>query len=85
MTAVGGNPEAIVDGESGRVIAPFDTAALARSLIELYMDPPRTAALGRAARQRVEARFSLEHMCAEHTRLYRALYDRGARAASHWG
>jgi len=83
VTAVDGNAEAVVDGESGRVIAPFDTAALARALIELYADPSRTAAWGRAARERVEEKFSVVHMCAEHARLYRSLYRSEARAASH--
>src|SRR6185437_15789688 len=85
VTAVGGNAEAVVDGESGRVIDAFDTAGLARVLIELHTDSLRTAALGRAARQRVEAKFSLKHMCAEHVRLYRSLYERGASVADRRG
>lgn len=73
VTDVGGNAEAIVDGESGRVIPAFDSAALVRVLIALYRNPDVRAALGMAARLRVEERFSLERMCAEHARLYRSL------------
>ena len=73
VTAVGGNAEAVVDGECGRVIRPFDTGALARALTELHGDTGRRVALGAAARRRVEARFSLTRMCSEHARLYRSL------------
>jgi glycosyltransferase involved in cell wall biosynthesis len=83
VTAVGGNAEAVVDGESGRTIAPRDPAALARALAELYADPVRRAVLGNAARKRVEEKFSLEYMCAEHARLYRTLCGRGAAMSAH--
>ena len=74
VTAVGGNAEAVVDGECGCVIAARDVAALARALTELYGAPQYRALIGRAARLRVEEKFSLERMCSEHARLYRALY-----------
>jgi glycosyltransferase involved in cell wall biosynthesis len=73
VTDVGGNAEAVVDGENGRVIPPRDAAALAWALIDLHGNPARAAAMGRASRTRVEERFSLERMCAEHVRLYRSL------------
>jgi len=75
VTDVGGNAEAVIDGENGRVIPPLDAAALSRALIDLHRNPARAAAMGRASRTRVEERFSLERMCAEHIRLYRSLYD----------
>jgi glycosyltransferase involved in cell wall biosynthesis len=73
VTDVGGNAEAVVDGENGRVIRPRDAAALAWALIDLHGNPARVAAMGHASRTRVEERFSLERMCAEHVRLYRCL------------
>ena len=75
VTDVGGNAEAVIDGENGRVIPSLDAAALSRALIDLHRNPARAAAMGRASRTRVEQRFSLERMCAEHIRLYRSLYD----------
>jgi len=75
VTDVGGNAEAVIDGENGRVIPPLDAAALASALIELHGNPARAASMGRASRARVEERFSLEQMCAAHMRLYRSLYD----------
>ena len=73
VTDVGGNAEAVADGENGRVIPPQDATALSSALIELHGNPARAAAMGRASRTRVEERFSLERMCAEHVRLYRSL------------
>ena len=75
VTDVGGNAEAVIDGENGRVIPPLDAAALSWALIELHGNPARAAVMGHASRTRVEERFSLERMCAEHIRLYRSLCD----------
>jgi glycosyltransferase involved in cell wall biosynthesis len=58
-TAVGGIPEMIVDGESGFVVAPDDTEGLAQRLLALVEDPARRAAMGRAARARIETVFTL--------------------------
>jgi len=57
--AVAGNPELIVDGESGLLVPPRDAAALAHGILKLANDPGWRQELGRAGRQRVEARFSL--------------------------
>lgn len=73
VSDVGGNAEAVVHGENGFVVAPFDVTALSRALIDVYSDPARAAAMGRASRQRAVERFSLEKMCAEHARLYLSL------------
>jgi glycosyltransferase involved in cell wall biosynthesis len=74
VTDVGGNAEAVIDGENGRVIPPQDANALSRALINLHDNPACTAAMGRASRTRVQEKFSLERMCAEHARLYLSLY-----------
>ncbi len=73
VTDLGGSAEAVVDGEHGRVIPPLDPGALARVLVEMYADRAAAAGMGRAARRRVEERFSLERMCAEHAHLYHSL------------
>lgn len=51
-TAVGGIPEAIEDGITGRLVPPHHSEALADALIEVCKDPERRAALGGAARLR---------------------------------
>lgn len=59
-TAVGGVPDMIDEGVTGHVVAPRDPAALAERLVELLADPARAEKMGRAARERLEARFTLE-------------------------
>jgi glycosyltransferase involved in cell wall biosynthesis len=75
VTDVGGNAEAVAAGESGYVIPPGGSSELAQALRRLYQDAALRAAMGRAARARVEERFSLEQMCARHAQLYRQLLD----------
>lgn len=59
-TRVGGVPDVVVDGETGLLVPPGDPAALARAIADLLSDASRRAAMGAAARRRVEALFSVE-------------------------
>ncbi len=70
-TRVGGNPELVEEGVTGRLVPPGDPEALARALLEYLDDPARLAREGRAARARVEARFSMGAM----VRAYLGVYD----------
>jgi type III pantothenate kinase len=58
-SAVGGIPELVQHGVTGLLTPPGDAPALADALQELLEDRPRAAAMGRAARARVEQYFSL--------------------------
>jgi glycosyltransferase involved in cell wall biosynthesis len=63
---------AFVVGDAGRVVPPRDPKALAAALAEIVSMPPEARAeLGRAARDRVEKRFSLPAVAA----MYEALYE----------
>jgi len=73
VSDVGGNPEAVADGQTGFVIPPRDAVALGKALVLMHEDAAQRSAMGRASRARVEAQFSLVHMCAEHARLYTVL------------
>ncbi|MDQ6685559.1 MAG: glycosyltransferase, partial [Pseudomonadota bacterium] len=53
-------PAEIVDADSGIVVAPEDTAALERGLVELLGDLPRRQRMGRAAIARSRAQFSMQ-------------------------
>jgi glycosyltransferase involved in cell wall biosynthesis len=84
VSAVGGMPEIITDGVDGLLVAPGDIEGLAAAIARLVGDPPLRARLGRAARETVAARFSLESTVAEVLALYRrfgieprAAYSRG--------
>ncbi len=54
-TPVGFVPELIVDGETGRIVAPGDAGALAAALADLLLAPEHAAAIGANGRRRVEA------------------------------
>jgi phosphatidylinositol alpha-1,6-mannosyltransferase len=57
-TRTGGIPEAVVDGETGRLVAPEDSGALASVVIELLSDGEQLAALGAGARERATGEFA---------------------------
>jgi glycosyltransferase involved in cell wall biosynthesis len=58
---IGGIPELVVDGETGLLFEPGDTAELRANLISLAIDQNKRRQLGQAARARAEARFSLKN------------------------
>ncbi len=58
-TAVGGNSEVIADNDVGRLVPYEDPAAAAAAIDELVGNPELRSAMGREARNRIAARFSL--------------------------
>ena len=56
-TRVGGLPEIVEDGVTGRLIPPGDWQALRDALLVLAEDPALRHRWGQAARQRVQERF----------------------------
>ncbi len=54
-------PELVLDGETGRLVEPGDSAALSRAIASLAADPAERARLGAAGQARVESHFALEH------------------------
>jgi glycosyltransferase involved in cell wall biosynthesis len=75
-SAAGGNPELVVDGESGLLVPPRDTAALAAALRRLLTDETLRGRLGLAGRQRVAAGFSSDVRLDRIEGLYRRLLNR---------
>lgn len=72
-SAVGGIPDLIEHGATGFLVPPGECEALASQLVSLLDDPPRADQIGRAARQRVVAKHSLERMAAGYEALYRSV------------
>jgi glycosyltransferase involved in cell wall biosynthesis len=72
-SAVSGNPEAVVDGETGLLVPAESAAALATALLDLLADPPRRRRMGEAGRRRVAERFAIERVAAAHLALLRRL------------
>ena len=69
-TACGGMLEAITDGVEGFVVPVRDTKAMAAKLAELAASPELRNRMGRAARKRVEASFSLSNQINDFCQLY---------------
>ncbi len=70
---VGGNPEALVDGETGRLVPTRTPERFAGALLEMIGDPRKRRAFGQAARRRSEGEFSLNRMVVEMEALYESL------------
>lgn len=60
----------VQDSVTGLVVPPRDPQALAEAIRSLLEDPQRRAEMGRAARARVEAEFTLERMIARVQSVY---------------
>lgn len=67
--AVGGNPEAIKDGETGLLVPPRDAEALARGLLKVVRDEELRRRIGLQGRARAMARFSFNTMMENTQRL----------------
>lgn len=70
VTNVGGNPEAVLDRETGLVIPPRDPAALGRAVLSLAEDAELRTRLGAAGLLRVRNEFSMENCVNAHAELY---------------
>lgn len=68
----GGTAELVLDGRTGLLFAPGDAAALAAHVGTILADCRLAERLGRAGRQRMQERFSLDRHVAEIAELYRA-------------
>jgi teichuronic acid biosynthesis glycosyltransferase TuaC len=75
-TTVGGLPEVIDDGVTGRLVPPKDAAALAATLSEMMLDSDRAAALGRAARLVAFERFDTARNAGRLIEILRAIERR---------
>lgn len=70
-TRVGGVPEAVLEGETGCLVAPGDPEALAAALRPLLEAPSLRARFGAAGARRIALEFSLAAMTGSYRTLYR--------------
>ena len=70
-TAVDGIPDVIREARTGRLVPPADPAALSRAIRGVLRDPLGAQRMGRAGRDFVFDRFSLERQVASTARIYR--------------
>lgn len=69
-TAVGGNADLVVPGETGYIVPAAHPQAMALRLVELAASPERARRQGKSGRQRVQAMFSMQAMVAIYQRVY---------------
>jgi len=84
-TTVGGNPEVVVDGETGFLVPPKNPAALAEAICRVLRTPGLRNALGQAGRRRVIEHFSNERMIRNVEQLYGELLDATRRKPTATG
>jgi glycosyltransferase involved in cell wall biosynthesis len=70
---VGGIPEIIEDGVSGRLAPRGDVEELTRAVLDLLNDEEKARAMGRAGRERVETRFHSRTLADRYLELLRGL------------
>lgn len=75
-TRFGGLEEVVEDGETGFVVEPGSSDALADSLGRMLDDPQLARKLGAAGRRRADQRFSVRRMVADTTALYDEILGR---------
>ena len=75
-TRVGGIPEAIEDGETGLLVPPRNSAALAHAIGVLLEDRQLATHLGQAGQRRIAREFQLDRSVRETENLYVELLER---------
>jgi glycosyltransferase involved in cell wall biosynthesis len=69
-TRVGGNPEVVVDGQTGVLVPPRDVSAFAQVVEDLCRAPQRWGTMGSLARARVLDSFGIDRMIARYLDSY---------------
>lgn len=73
-TAVGGIPEIVRHGETGLLVEPGDRAALISAVLRLLGDSSLRTGMGRAARETVSQKFSLNQAVTGYESVYQSLH-----------
>lgn len=74
----GGAAEIVLDGETGRLVAPLDVAALAAAVLDVISDPVKRLAMGVAGRRRALKYFDADGMAASVAGVYDAVSADGS-------
>ncbi len=70
---VGGVPEVVVDGETGRMFDPDDRAGFVEAVVQLIERPELRRQYGERGRQRASAEFRVDRMVGRTMRHYRSI------------
>ena len=66
----GGNPNMVIDGETGYIFHAQDSCQLYKILLNIKNNPKLHATLRENAREDYKKRFTLERMCKEYQKIY---------------
>lgn len=80
-TRVGGNPEIVVDGQTGRLVPSEDPTALAHAIIEMCHEQEAWSAMSLLARRRVAQNFEIQQMVRSYETLYGEFFSEAGQAA----
>lgn len=75
-TAVGGVPELVIDGETGILVPPQDTQALAQAILKLATNPEIGQQMGRRGQMRARKQFDIARTAREYESLYLRILDK---------
>jgi glycosyltransferase involved in cell wall biosynthesis len=78
-TRVGSVEETVVDGRTGYLVAPGEAGEMAERLVGLLKDRQRAAAMGRAGREQVIARWSIDRTVEGYQDLIAGIYTAKAQ------
>ena len=70
-TRVGGTPEVVVEGETGRLVPARDVGAMAEALLTIATDSDTARRMAASGRSRVERQFTIERMVERYAAVYR--------------
>ena len=77
-TNVGGTPELVADGSTGRLVEPGDDQSMAEAIIWLATSRDRRVAFGAAGQALVAERFGMDRFVSETIALYEQMIARRA-------
>jgi glycosyltransferase involved in cell wall biosynthesis len=73
-TAVGGNPEIIVQEETGLLVPPGNPEKMAQAILQLLNDKNKTRLMGQRGCERVRRKFNVDKMVSEYQQIYEGLF-----------
>ncbi|NOY53155.1 MAG: glycosyltransferase [Deltaproteobacteria bacterium] len=70
VTAVGGNPEVVIDGKTGYLVPTGEEQTMATKVLELLRSPEKQKTMGANAAERASKDFSFQKMLSRYLQLY---------------
>ncbi|UCF19803.1 MAG: glycosyltransferase [Gemmatimonadota bacterium] len=73
-TRVGGNPEVVIEGETGFLVPPRDVPAFAGRVVQVLRDPALRGRMSDAARARIRQEFQIRSVAARYLDIYEDVF-----------